>query len=167
MPDLFVSHSTEDDAFVRELQRALGDQGVNVWIDSRELVPGGLLAPMSPGRFLRRRPLPSWSVRLRCSLHGSARRLRYALEVQKQRGRDKFPVIPLSLDGTKLGVLEEFFGTQPAYIPVSSAAGGAEAAVHPLLVATGTAETRRCCSDPAARGQSVRGPRSRTYRPWV
>ena len=63
--------------------------------------------------------------------------LRHALDVQKQRGKDKFPVIPLSLDGTKLGVLEEFFGEEPIYIPVSSAAGGVEAAMNAILVALG------------------------------
>ena len=63
--------------------------------------------------------------------------LRHALEVQKQRGKDKFPVIPLSLNGTKLGVLEEFFGEEPIYIPVSSDAGGVEAAMNAILVALG------------------------------
>ena len=61
--------------------------------------------------------------------------LRYALDVRKQRGKDKFPVIPLSLNGTKLGVLEAFFGEEPVYIPVSSDAGGVEAAMHAILVA--------------------------------
>jgi tetratricopeptide (TPR) repeat protein len=61
--------------------------------------------------------------------------LRHALEVQKQRGKDKFPVIPLSLNGTKLGVLEEFFGEEPIYIPVNSAAGGIDAALNAILVA--------------------------------
>ncbi len=60
--------------------------------------------------------MPSWSARMRCSRGGSARRYSYALDVQKQRGRDKFPVIPLSLDGTRLGVLEDVFGTEPTYI---------------------------------------------------
>ena len=55
--------------------------------------------------------------------------------MQKQRGQDNFPVIPLSLNGTKLGVLEEFFGQEPVYIPVSSEAGGVEAAMNALLVA--------------------------------
>ena len=45
--------------------------------------------------------------------------------------------IPLSLDGTRLGVLEEFFGEEPVYIPVSSDAGGVEAAMHAILVAMG------------------------------
>src|SRR5262249_25666865 len=65
------------------------------------------------------------------------RELRYALDVRQQRGKDKFPVIPLSLNGTKLGVLEEFFGEEPIYIPVSSDAGGVEAAMNAVLVALG------------------------------
>ena len=63
--------------------------------------------------------------------------LRHALEVQKRRGKDKYPVIPLSLNGTKLGVLEAFFGEEPIYISVSSDAGGVEAAMNALLVAMG------------------------------
>src|SRR6185369_11296316 len=63
--------------------------------------------------------------------------LRHALAVRDQRGKDKFPVIPLSLNGTKLGVLKEFFGEEPLYIPVSSDAGGVEAAMNALLIAVG------------------------------
>ena len=33
----FISHSSQDDGFVRGLQQALGDLGQDVWIDSREL----------------------------------------------------------------------------------------------------------------------------------
>lgn len=59
--------------------------------------------------------------------------LRHAIDVQKQRGKDKFPVISLSLNGTKLGVLEEFFDEEPVYIPVSSDDGGIDTAIHPFL----------------------------------
>ena len=52
-----------------------------------------------------------------------------------QRGRDKFPIVPLSLNGTRLGVLEVIFGEEPLYIPVSSGAGGVEAAMNAILVA--------------------------------
>lgn len=37
MTRLFISHSSEDDAFVRELRQMLADQGHEGWIDSREL----------------------------------------------------------------------------------------------------------------------------------
>ena len=57
--------------------------------------------------------------------------------MQKRRGADKYRVIPFSRNHTKLGVLEEFFGEEPAYIPVSSGAGGIEVAVNEILVAMG------------------------------
>ena len=137
MKKLFISHSSKDDDFVRELRTALNDHGQDGWIDSRELRGGD----------------PLWSEIQKALDDASAyaivvstdslqskwvgRELRYALDVQKQRGKDKFPVIPLSLNNTKLGVLEEFFGEEPTYIPVSSDAGGVEAAVHAILVALG------------------------------
>jgi tetratricopeptide (TPR) repeat protein len=61
----------------------------------------------------------------------------HGLKVQAERGRDVFPVIPLSLNGTRLGVLQALFKEEPTYIPVSSGAGGATAALHDLLVAMG------------------------------
>lgn len=137
MATLFLSHSTADDDFVRELQRELGDHHQDVWIDSRELRGGN----------------PLWSKIQKAIEDASAyavvvstdslqskwvgKELRHALKIQKKRGKEQYPVIPLSLDGTKLGVLEEFFKEEPAYIPVSSDAGGVEAAVNATLVALG------------------------------
>jgi tetratricopeptide (TPR) repeat protein len=63
--------------------------------------------------------------------------LRHALQLREQRGKEQFPVFALALDGTKLGVLEEIFGEEPIYIPLSSGAGGIEAAINPILVALG------------------------------
>ena len=137
MSKLFISHSSKDDAFVRELQQILGDLEQDVWIDSRELHGGD----------------PLWSEIQQAIDDASAyaivvstdalqskwvgKELRHALDVQKQRSRDQFPVIPLSLNDTKLGVLEEFFGEEPIYIPVSSDAGGVDAAMNAILVALG------------------------------
>lgn len=135
---LFISHSTQDDGFVRDLQRALTNFDQDVWIDSRELRGGDLLWPdikqaieaasayvvvVSPDALQSR-----WV----------GKELRHALRVQEQRGKpDDFPVIPISLNGTKLGVLEEFFGDEPAYIPASTAAGGIDAALNAILAALG------------------------------
>lgn len=137
MAKLFISHSSQDDAFVRELREALALHGQDGWIDSRELRGGDPLWPeiqkaienasayaivVSPDAFQSK-----WV----------GKELRHALAIREQRGKDKFPVIPLSLNGTKLGVLEELFGEEPVYIPVSSDAGGVEAAMNALLVALG------------------------------
>ncbi len=140
MGQVFVSHSTDDDAIVRALHRALGDLGLDVWIDSRGLRGGDPLWPeiqkaiegaeayavvVSPGGLKS-----SWV----------AKELRHALDVQHQRGKDVYPVIPLSLDGTPLGALELIFSHEPIYIPLRSAPGGVEAARDAILVALGKRE---------------------------
>ena len=134
---LFISHSSLDDAFVRELRWTLADLKQEVWIDSRELRGGD---PLWPG--IQKAIEESSAVAVVVSPNSLqakwvGKELRHALDVQQQRGRDQFPVFVLSLDGTKLGVLEELFGHEPLYIPVSSAAGGVEAAMNPILVAMG------------------------------
>ena len=137
MNKLFISHSSLDDAFVRELRWTLADLKQEVWIDSRELRAGDPLWPE-----IQKAIDGSSAVAVVVSPNSLqakwvGKELRHALDVQRQRGRDTFPVFALSLDGTKLGVLEELFGHEPLYIPVSSAAGGVEAAMNPILVAMG------------------------------
>jgi hypothetical protein len=46
MTKLFISHSTQDDRFVRDLRAALADHGQAGWIDSREIRGGDLLWPV-------------------------------------------------------------------------------------------------------------------------
>src|SRR6266516_2761417 len=137
MSKLFVSHSSGDDGFVRELQQALGDHAQDVWIDSRELRGGD---PLWPEIQQAIEGASAYAIVVSTDALQSkwvGKELRHAIDVQKQRGKDSFPVIPLSLNHTKLGVLEEFFGEEPIYIPVSSAAGGVDAALNAILVALG------------------------------
>jgi len=137
MSKLFISHSSQDDAFVRELRQALEPYGQDGWIDSRELSGGALLWPEIQRAI---EGASAYAVVVSpASLQSKwvGKELRHALEVQKQRGPDKFPVIPLSLNATKLGVLEEFFGEEPLYIPVSSDPGGIDVALNAILIALG------------------------------
>ncbi len=137
MDKLFISHSSQDDGFVRELRWNLADLKQEVWIDSRELRAGDPLWPE-----IQKAIEESSSVAVVVSTDGLqskwlGKELKHALAVQKQRGRENFPIFALSLDGTKLGVLESLFDEEPLYIPVSTAAGGVEAAMNPILVAMG------------------------------
>ncbi|WP_295884787.1 tetratricopeptide repeat protein [uncultured Thiohalocapsa sp.] len=137
MTKIFISHSTADDDFVRRLRQALADQGHDGWIDSRELRGGDLLWPTVQAAI---EDASAYAVVV--SPDGLQSRcvgdeLVHALEIQKQRGKEQYPVLPLSLDGTRLGVMERFFADAPAYIPVSSDPGGIEAAMHAILVALG------------------------------
>ena len=137
MSKLFISHSSEDDRFVRDLQQVLRDLGQDGWIDSRELRGG---EPLWPEIQQAIEEASVYAVVVSPNSLQSkwvGKELRHALEAQKKRGKNKYPVIPLSLDGTKLGVLEEFFGEEPIYVPVSSAAGSVEAALNAILVAMG------------------------------
>jgi uncharacterized protein (DUF58 family) len=137
MAHLFLSHSNADDGFVRELRQALADLGQEVWIDSRQLKGGdplwsaiqtaieaaaGLAVLVSPDAFQS-----DWV----------ARELKHGLKLQAERGQAAFPVILLALDGTKPGSLAGYFDETPAHTPVSSAPGGATAALHDILVALG------------------------------
>jgi hypothetical protein len=137
MSKLFISHSTNDDNLVRELQQALGDLMQDVWIDSRELHGGALL-----WSEIQQAIDDASAYAVLVSTDGLqskwvGKELRHALEVQKQRGKDQYPVIPLSLNGTQLGVLEEFFDGEPLYIPISSDAGGIDAVLNAILAALG------------------------------
>jgi tetratricopeptide (TPR) repeat protein len=137
MAHLFLSHSSADDGFVRELRAALADLGQEVWIDSRQLRGGDPLeseiqAAIEAGAGFAVLVSPA-SLQSRWV----GKELRHGLKLQAERGRAAFPVIPLSLNGTRLGVLEDFFDEEPTYIPVSSAPGGATAAIHEVLVALG------------------------------
>jgi tetratricopeptide (TPR) repeat protein len=137
MGKLFISHSSQDDAFVRALRQALVNQGEDGWIDSRELRGGDPL--WSP---IQQAIEAASAFAVVVSPNGLqskwvGREVQYALDLRKQRGSDKFPVIPLSLNNTKLGVLEALFDEEPSYIPVTSDAGGIEAAMNAILVAMG------------------------------
>ena len=106
---LFLSHSGADDGFVRELQQALADLGQDVWIDSRRLKGGDLLWSEIQAAIEAASAFAVLVSEASLQSEWVGDELWHAIQVQKERGRDKFPVVPLSLDGTKLGVLKKFF----------------------------------------------------------
>lgn len=141
MSKLFISHSFQDDAFVRDLRAALAYHGHEAWIAPRELQGGDLLWPGIQKAIDETSAFVMVVSPAALQSTWVGKELRYALDVQKQRGKDNFPVTPLSLNGTKLGLLDEFFSEQPVYINVSSRAGGIEAAMIAILVAIGEPAT--------------------------
>jgi hypothetical protein len=156
MGQLFISHSSQDDAFVRDLRAALDLHGQAGWIDSRELRGGDPLwdeitkaLDASSGYAVVVSPASLQSKWV-------GKELRYALNLRQQRGgQANYPVVPLSLDDTKLGVLEEFFDDEPIYVPVRSAPGGVAAAVHPILVALGKRKAADLAETPQPQAEPV------------
>lgn len=116
---------------------ALVDHGQAGWVDSRELRGGD---PLWPEIQKAIDAASAYAVVVSTDALQSkwvGKELHHSLNLRDERGKDKFPVIPLSLNGAKLGVLEEFFGEEPIYIAISSDAGGVEAAMNAILVALG------------------------------
>ncbi len=154
MSKLFISHSSKDDGFVRALREALEDQGYDGWIDSRQLRGGALLWPEIQEAIDEACGLAVVVSSAALQSKWVGKESKHALGVQRTRGKERFPVIPVSLDGTKLGVLEEFFGEEPVYIPAASGAGGDEAVLDAILVAMG----KRLPADRAAEPQPKAEP---------
>ena len=154
MTKLFLSHSSTDDPFVRDLRAVLADHGQEGWIDSRQLRGGD---PLWPEIEQAIEAASAFAVVVSPDALQSkwvGKELRHAIKLREQRGKDDFPVFALALNGTRLGVLEEFFGEEPIHIPLSSGAGGIEAAINPILVALG----RRDPADVAALPQPQAEP---------
>jgi len=86
---LFISHSSKDDDFVRALQQSLADHGVTAWIDSRELLPGGLLEPDIAKAIDESAAYTVVVSPASLQSRWVGKELRHALEVQKQRGREQ------------------------------------------------------------------------------
>jgi hypothetical protein len=128
--------SSQDDAFVRGLQQALGLHGVRAWIDSRELLPGGLLDPDIAKAISESSAFAVVVSPASLQSRWVGKELRHALAVQKQRGQE-FQVFALLLDGTNLGAFEQFSDSEPLNIHINGGAGGVEGAVDPILEALG------------------------------
>jgi len=137
MSKVFLSHSSHDDPTVRALQQALADLGQELWIDSRELRGGD---PLGPSIRTAIDTAAGFAVLVSPKALESKwvlAELRHALQVQRARldAGTRYPVVPLALDGTRLGALEAEFGHEPIYIRLDSRPGGIESALNAILVA--------------------------------
>jgi len=135
---VFLSHASADKPLVDAMRRALDDSGHVAWLDARELRGGEILDRQLPEAIEQTDAFLVFVSPVALQSSWVGRELTIALEIQKQRGRDKFPVVPLAVDGMRLGVLEQFFGGQPLYVPVSSQAGGVLEALPAIFTALGT-----------------------------
>ena len=155
MTRLFISHSAQDDGFVRDLRQMLADHGHAGWIDSRELRGGDPLWPEIQAAIDGASAFAVVVSRDSLQSKWVGKELQHALKLRAARGKLAFPVIPLSLDDTQLGVLESFFGEEPIYIPVASGAGGVEAAMDALLVALGQRKPADTAALPQAKPEPL------------
>src|SRR5947209_2231879 len=134
---LFLSHASADDAFVAELRKALEDLKIPVWVDSRNLRPGGKLAPEIAAAI---EEAESFLVVLSPATVNSPwvrREIAQALKVERRRKGDGYRVIPLLLPGLTPGALGNWFEEEPVAVPIAIGPGGLSAALPDLLAALG------------------------------
>jgi len=134
---LFLSHSSKDDDFIRQLRQALADFGQEVWIDSRQLRGGDPLWPDIQNAIAAATTYAVLVSPAALQSKWVGKELQHAVKLREQRGRANYPVIPFSLDNCQLGVLETLMGEEPVYLPISSAPGGIDAALNKILEALG------------------------------
>jgi tetratricopeptide (TPR) repeat protein len=134
-PQIFISHSTQDDATVKQLRELLELHGQLPWVDSRELSGGDALRKIVEDRigtarhFLVVISIPAlgsdwvqWEVRL-------------AQEVAQQRAGYK--VISVVLPGVNLGILNLLFPRDHAHIFVPDTPNGLNEAMPQIFAALG------------------------------
>ena len=138
MAKLFISHATADDAFVRKLREQVELFGLSGWVDSRELRGGDSLWPEIKAAIEKADAFVVVVSPDSLQSQWVGRELKHAMSVQESRGRDAYRVVPLSIDGTRLGVMQAIFDDTPVYIEASADLAGAEAVLGDLLEASGT-----------------------------
>ena len=136
---IFLSHSSQDKGLVDGLRRALEVRGCAGWLDVRQLRGGDILPDELKRAIEEANAFVLFVSPASLQSDWVGEELRHALEIQRQRREDgiDYRVVPLGIDGTKLGVLKQLFDGEPVYIEVSSGPGGVEAAIPALEAALG------------------------------
>jgi hypothetical protein len=97
MSEVFISHTSADDAFVAELRRRLAAQGVPVWVDSRKLRGGDKLAPEIEKAIVEAAHVVVVISPATVDSDWVSREVKKALQVQ--RSRPGLRVVPVLLSG--------------------------------------------------------------------
>jgi tetratricopeptide (TPR) repeat protein len=136
-PHIFISHSSKDDPFVKELRGALESLGLVVWLDSRNLRGGVKLKPEIDEAIEQARQVIVVLSRDTVESPWVRKEVQKALEVERGRKDEGYRVIPV-LVGVGHAALENWFDDEPLAVPVTvDVAGGLSEALPDLLAALG------------------------------
>ena len=134
---IFISHSSKDEEFVKNLREALEGQALTVWVDSRNLRGGAKLArEIEDGIEQARQFIAVISVNTQNS-PWVRKEIQKALEVERARKDDGYRAIPLLLPGVEPSALGLWFDEVPLGVPVEIKIGGVSEALPAILAALG------------------------------
>ncbi|MFN0110561.1 MAG: toll/interleukin-1 receptor domain-containing protein [Blastocatellia bacterium] len=132
---VFISHTTADDEFVKQLREALTSRGVTVWDDARYLRGGDELWPEVANAIGTAQNFIVVFSQQSLSSNWVFKEFQHAREIEAQS--KGYRVIPLLLDDAELGALRWVFPEERAVTKVSSAPGKLAEAMPAILAALG------------------------------
>ena len=133
---LFISHATADDPFVRDLRLALEGLGHAVWVDSRNLLAGGVLAEEIESAIRDARGFIAVLSPQTVNSPWVKKEIEMALAVQAERP-DDYRLLPLLLPGMEPAALGPWFAHEPVAVTVEPAPGKLAEALADILVGLG------------------------------
>jgi tetratricopeptide (TPR) repeat protein len=134
---IFISHASKDDGFVEDLRVALQAQGLQAWVDSRDLVAGNKLAPEIEQAIEEARQFIVVLSPETINSRWVRKEIRKALEVEQQRKAEDYRVIPLLLPGIQPSALESWFDEEPVALSVQLRPGDLSEMLPEILAALG------------------------------
>lgn len=137
---VFISHTTVNDGFVKQLREALTARGLKVWDDARYLRGGDELWPEVKAAIESAQQFIVLFSQQAFQSEWVYKEVLHAVEVEKQRkaaGDQSYRVIAFRLDDIELGAFRWVFGGERAIVPVSSALGALAETMPAILAALG------------------------------
>lgn len=127
---VFLSHASKDDAFIKAFRQALEFSDVTAWADSRELLPGDILQTEIEQAI--RAADVFFLVFSKNTLQSKwvKKELEFAKSLQKR-------IVTLLLDEQTVSALAWLFDDEPVAIAVATAPGGLQKAMPQILIALG------------------------------
>lgn len=135
---IFISHCSEDDEIVKHLRESMEIQRLDTWVDSNKMRGGDKLEKKIIDAIDTARAFIVVLSPKTINSKWVRKEIKYALEVRKQR--EKFPIIPVMLEGFEEDALDLYFEEQPVALEVKMGRGGVNAAMPHILVALGLRE---------------------------
>ena len=134
---IFISHSSKDDEFVKDLREALERSGLSVWVDSRNLPGGEKLAHRIEEAIGQARQFIAVISTNTINSPWVRKEIQKALEVERARKDDGYRVVPLLLPGVEPSALALWFDEEPVGVRVEVKTGGVSEALPQILAALG------------------------------
>lgn len=134
---IFISHSSLDDVFVKELRIALEGSQLPVWVDSRHMGGGDKLAKGIETAIEQARQVIVVLSPNTIKSSWVRREVEKALAVEKVRKDDSYKVVPLLLGDVQPSAFQTWFGEEPVGVPVELKTAGVSKALPAILAALG------------------------------